>query len=87
MLLCLLFLLYPPRLTPTPCPTSSSPPSLPCLTALPLTPSNPFPFLQVRLQEMRESLRIVYQCINEMPNGLYKSADHKVRGCSTFIHT
>jgi len=32
----------------------------------------------VRLQEMRESLRIVYQCINEMPNGLYKSADHKV---------
>ena len=32
----------------------------------------------VRLQEMRESLRIIYQCINEMPNGLYKSPDHKV---------
>ena len=43
---------------------------------LPLPPS----LSQVRLQEMRESLRIVYQCINEMPNGLYKSADHKVRG-------
>jgi hypothetical protein len=32
---------------------------------------------QVRLQEMRESLRIIYQCINEMPNGLFKAADHK----------
>ncbi|KAG1674665.1 hypothetical protein FOA52_007189 [Chlamydomonas sp. UWO 241] len=32
----------------------------------------------VRLQEMRESLRIIFQCINEMPNGLYKSPDHKV---------
>ena len=41
-----------------------------------VTPSSPL--TQVRLQEMRESLRIVYQCINEMPNGLFKSADHKV---------
>ena len=41
-----------------------------------VTPSSSL--TQVRLQEMRESLRIVYQCINEMPNGLFKSADHKV---------
>ena len=33
----------------------------------------------VRLQEMRESLRIIYQCLNEMPEGLYKSPDAKVR--------
>lgn len=32
----------------------------------------------VRLQEMRESVRIIYQCLNEMPNGLYKSPDNKV---------
>ncbi|GIL87291.1 hypothetical protein Vretimale_1756 [Volvox reticuliferus] len=32
----------------------------------------------VRLQEMRESLRIIYQCLNEMPDGLYKSPDAKV---------
>lgn len=35
---------------------------------------------QVRLQEMRESVRIIYQCLNEMPNGLYKSPDNKVGG-------
>jgi hypothetical protein len=28
---------------------------------------------------MRESLRIIYQCLNEMPDGLYKSPDGKVR--------
>ncbi len=33
---------------------------------------------QVRLQEMRESVRIIYQCLNEMPNGLYKSPDNKI---------
>lgn len=31
-----------------------------------------------RMQEMRESLKIIYQCINEMPDGLYKSPDGKV---------
>jgi hypothetical protein len=30
------------------------------------------------LQEMRESLRIVEQCLNEMPEGLYKTADQKI---------
>lgn len=34
--------------------------------------------LQVRMHEMRESLRIVYQCLNEMPEGPYKSIDGKV---------
>jgi NADH:ubiquinone oxidoreductase subunit D len=33
---------------------------------------------QVRLQEMRESVRIIYQCINQMPTGMYKSPDNKV---------
>jgi hypothetical protein len=33
---------------------------------------------QVRMHEMRESLRIVYQCLNEMPEGPYKSIDGKV---------
>lgn len=32
----------------------------------------------VRMHEMRESLRIVYQCLNEMPEGPYKSIDGKV---------
>lgn len=32
----------------------------------------------VRLQEMRESLRIIAQCLNEMPDGLYKSPDNKI---------
>lgn len=32
----------------------------------------------VRIQEMRESLRIIYQCLNEMPDGLYKTPDQKV---------
>jgi len=32
----------------------------------------------VRLQEMRESVKIIYQCLNEMPDGLYKSPDNKV---------
>lgn len=33
---------------------------------------------QVRMHEMRESLRIIYQCLNEMPEGPYKSIDGKV---------
>lgn len=33
---------------------------------------------QVRMQEMRESLRIIYQCLNELPEGPYKSLDQKV---------
>jgi NADH dehydrogenase I D subunit len=32
----------------------------------------------VRMHEMRESLRIVYQCLNDMPEGPYKSVDGKV---------
>lgn len=32
----------------------------------------------VRMQEMRESLRIVQQCLNELPEGPYKSPDNKV---------
>lgn len=32
----------------------------------------------VRMQEMRESLKIIYQCLNEMPDGLYKSPDQKI---------
>lgn len=27
---------------------------------------------------MRESVRIINQCLNQMPNGLYKSPDNKV---------
>jgi NADH:ubiquinone oxidoreductase subunit D len=27
---------------------------------------------------MRESVRIIYQCINQMPTGLYKSPDNKI---------
>lgn len=34
--------------------------------------------VQVRMHEMRESLRIVFQCLNEMPEGPYKSIDGKV---------
>lgn len=34
--------------------------------------------LQVRMGEMRESLRIIYQCLNEMPEGNYKTVDNKV---------
>ncbi len=30
------------------------------------------------MHEMRESLRIVFQCLNEMPEGPYKSIDGKV---------
>jgi NADH:ubiquinone oxidoreductase subunit D len=33
---------------------------------------------QVRMHEMRESLRIIFQCLNEMPEGNYKSTDGKV---------
>jgi NADH:ubiquinone oxidoreductase subunit D len=33
--------------------------------------------LQVRMHEMRESLRILFQCLNEMPEGPYKSIDGK----------
>jgi NADH dehydrogenase I D subunit len=32
----------------------------------------------VRMHEMRESLRIVYQCLNDMPEGPYKSVDGKI---------
>ena len=32
------------------------------------------------MQEMRESVKIIYQCLNEMPDGLYKTPDAKVGG-------
>lgn len=32
----------------------------------------------VRIEEMRQSLNIIYQCINNIPNGLVKSDDRKV---------
>jgi len=32
----------------------------------------------LRVEEMRESLRIVYQCLNLLPNGLIKTTDHRV---------
>ncbi len=35
---------------------------------------------------MRESVRIIYQCINQIPNGLYKSPDNKVRQGSAVRH-
>jgi NADH-quinone oxidoreductase subunit C/D len=32
----------------------------------------------VRMQEMRQSVRIIYQAINDLPDGLYKTDDRKV---------
>ena len=32
----------------------------------------------IRMEEMRQSLRIILQCINEMPTGSVKTEDHKV---------
>lgn len=32
----------------------------------------------VRIMEMRQSLKIIEQCINHMPEGLYKSSDNKL---------
>lgn len=32
----------------------------------------------IRVEEMRQSLRLVEQCLNRMPAGLYKSDDHKI---------
>jgi len=32
----------------------------------------------IRLEEMRQSLRIIHQCINEMPKGEVKVDDHKI---------
>ena len=32
----------------------------------------------IRLEEMRQSLRIIMQCLNEMPNGMVKSNDRKL---------
>ena len=32
----------------------------------------------IRLEEMRQSVRIIMQCLNEMPNGMIKSNDRKI---------
>jgi NADH dehydrogenase (ubiquinone) Fe-S protein 2 len=32
----------------------------------------------IRVQEMRESLRIIYQCLNIIPKGIYRIDDHKI---------
>ena len=32
----------------------------------------------IRLQEMRQSLRIVIQCLNELPEGIVRTDDHKI---------
>jgi NADH-quinone oxidoreductase subunit D len=32
----------------------------------------------MRVQEMRESLRIMYQCLNDMPSGPIRAEDHKI---------
>nr|YP_007890692.1 NADH dehydrogenase subunit 7 [Jakoba libera]AGH24186.1 NADH dehydrogenase subunit 7 [Jakoba libera] len=32
----------------------------------------------IRMEEMRQSLRLIIQCINQMPQGLYKVDDHKI---------
>jgi hypothetical protein len=37
------------------------------------------------MQEMRESLRIIYQCLNEMPEGPYKTLDQKVAPPSRWV--
>jgi len=31
-----------------------------------------------RMEEMRQSLRIIMQCLNKMPEGFYKTDDHKI---------
>ena len=32
----------------------------------------------IRVEEMRQSLRIIMQCLNELPNGLIKTDDRKI---------
>lgn len=39
----------------------------------------------IRMHEMRESLRIVFQCLNEMPEGPYKTIDEKVAPPSRLV--
>ena len=40
----------------------------------------------IRIQEMRESLKIVLQCINEIPEGSVKSDDRKISPPSRSRH-
>lgn len=32
----------------------------------------------IRIEEMRQSLHIIYQCLNNLPKGLFKLDDHKI---------
>jgi len=34
--------------------------------------------VMLRIQEMRESLKIIFQCLNSMPGGYFKLDDHKI---------
>lgn len=38
----------------------------------------------IRVEEMRQSLRIIMQCLNEMPNGIIRTDDHKITPPSRF---
>ncbi len=39
----------------------------------------------IRIEEMRESLRIIMQCINTIPNGIIKTDDKKISSVSRFV--
>ena len=55
------------RSSPIPATTSSSSTFRPAATAIATTAR------LVRVEEMRQSLRIIEQCVNNMPEGPYKS--------------
>ena len=47
-----------------------------CVCVYPLTPG--FSRYLIRVEEMRQSLRIVHQCLNQMPEGEIKVDDVKL---------